>query len=545
MRFVKLRWLLGEAAVAAVTAAVAIAVIGCGRGADVVRVVDGRLVGGAYVEPEVYASFLRGALAEASGDLPGALVAYRETADRDPSDPEVWTRIGDVRCRIRPSDEAAERALARAFALDERYAPAWEARARCASLRDPTGGQRVAVDAAARAAREDPRGLAPQLVLARASEGAGDPAAARDRLVALTLVHRESLAAWEALSAWGRAHDDPVLAARALVEALRHAPAERHAFGERAVAFAGIGEALAARVVASAALDADGPSVSPAAARLALDGAIAEGNVERVRLRAVRGHIGLDEAAARAFLLGDPRMARALAEPVALSDPRAAGARMVLAAASADLDPLSLARVFQGAQMAAGDAPFAAIAALAERLCDVVGPGAARTFAAAAGARALPGDPLLARAAAELAARGVVDAASLPLEARIELAARQRTAPPEPRDGEVDPRHRLLALALLRPRSPEALALARTLAPAARRDAMIASAVAKIALAAGTPPDAGLAGRLGAIDPRDPIAAAAALDVAKTGGDERAIVPARARLTALARTPAERALVDP
>jgi tetratricopeptide (TPR) repeat protein len=516
---------------------------GCAGGPEVVRVVDGRLVGGAYVEPEVYASFLRGAIAEASGDLPAALAAYQATADRDPSDPEVWTRIGDLRCRIRPADEAAERALGRALSIDAGYAPAWEARSRCAALRDPVGGARIAAEAAARAAREDPRGIAPQLVLARVAEGAGDAAGARDRLVALTLVHKESLAAWEALAAWGRAHDDPFLVARALAEAVRHAPDERRALGERAVALAGEGETLAARLVASAVLDADGLRVSPAAARLALDAAIADGDVERVRVRAARGHIPLEEAAARALLFGDPRMARALAEPVAAADPRAVGARMVLAAAGADRDPLSLARVFQGAQPAAGDAPFAAIAAFAERLCDVVGADAARAFAAAAGGHAELGDPLVARAAAGLAARGVLDAASLPTDARIELAARQRTTPPEPREGEVDPRHRLLALALLRPRSPETIALARTLAPAARRDGMIASALAKIALAGGTPPDAALAGRLGEIDPRDPIAAAAALDVAKTGGDQRTIIPARARMTALARTPAERASV--
>jgi tetratricopeptide (TPR) repeat protein len=525
----------------ALAALAASAAAGCAGGPDVVRVVDGRQVGGAYVEPEVYASFLRGAIAEASGDLPGALAAYHAAAERDGSDPEVWTRIGDVRCRIRPTDEGAERALAHALSIDAGYAPAWEARARCATLRDPDGGLRVAAAAAARAAREDPRGIAPQLVLARAAEGAGDLAAARDRLVALTLVHRESLVAWEALAAWGRAHDDPVLVARALAEAVRHAPGERRAFGERAVALAGSGEAQAARVVAGAALDADGPSVSPAAARLALDAAIAEGDVERVRLRAVRGHVGLDEAAGRALLLGDRKMARALAEPVALADPHAAGARMVLAAATAD--PAALARAFAGASPTADAAPFVAIAALAERLCDAVGPDAARAFATAAGVRAEPGDPLVARSAAGLAARGVLDAAALPTDARIELAARQRTTPPDPKEGEVDPRHRLLALSILRPRSPEAIALARTLGPAARRDAMIASALAKIALAGGAPPDAALAGRLGEIDPRDPIAAAAALDVAKNGGDERVIIPARARMTALARTPAERALV--
>ena len=42
-------------------------------------------------------------------------------------------------------------------------------------------------------------------------------------------------------------------------------------------------------------------------------------------------------------------------------------------------------------------------------------------------------------------------------------------------------------------------------------------------------------------NPADPMVALTALDVAKRRGDEAAIAPARARLTALARTPGERA----
>ncbi len=516
--------------------------VGCAGGPDVVRVVDGRLVGGAYVEPEAYAAFLRGAIAEESGDLAGALSAYSEAAERDPSDPEVWTRVGSVRCRLAPRDEGAVRALDRALTLSADYAPAWEARSLCASLRDPAGGARVAADAARRAAAEDPRALGPQLTLARAPEAGA--AASRDRLVALTLVHRGSRAAWEALAAWGRAHEDPALMARALAEAVRAAPQERRAAGERAVQLAGEGELAAARVVATAALDAEGPRLSAAVARLALDGAIATGDVERARVASTRGHIPLDEAAGRALLLGDPRMARALAEPVAAADPRASGARMVLAAASAALSPAALAQLFVGA--AAGAPPWSAVASLAQRLSDVAGVDGARRFMEAAGAEPLAaGDPLLARVAAELAARGVAAEASLPLDARIELAARMRAAPPEPGERDVDARHRLLALAMLRPQAPESLALARALAPAGQRDAMIATALAKIALARGTPPGAKDAGRLGEIDPRDPIAAAAAVDVANTRGDPRAIAPARARLTALARTPAEHALARP
>src|SRR5258708_23572533 len=43
---------------------------------------------------------------------------------------------------------------------------------------------------------------------------------------------------------------------------------------------------------------------------------------------------------------------------------------------------------------------------------------------------------LVARAAADLAARGLLDPSALPVDARIELAARQRAAPPDPRSEE-------------------------------------------------------------------------------------------------------------
>jgi hypothetical protein len=151
-------------------------------------------------------------------------------------------------------------------------------------------------------------------------------------------------------------------------------------------------------------------------------------------------------------------------------------------------------------------------------------------------------DALVTRAAADLAARGVLDDTELTIDARIELAARRREPPPDPRAPDVDARHRLLALSILRPEGAETIALARRLMSASARDPLIASALAKIALARGGAIDEGESDRLIALDPADAIAAAAALDLAKKGGDEKRIVPARARLTALARTAAERDL---
>jgi hypothetical protein len=257
-------------------------------------------------------------------------------------------------------------------------------------------------------------------------------------------------------------------------------------------------------------------------------------------MRSARGHVPLDEVAGRALLMGNPEAARALAAPLAAADPRAIGARLVLAAVARDARA-DLAAAFRGARAPSAEVPFAAVAPFVQRLAEAAGPEAARRFARALPTERLaPGDAVMARAAADLAAYGALDDAELPLDARIELAARRREPPPDPPPGAVDARHELLALALLRPSDDATFALARRLAPAASRDALVAAALAKISLARGAPFDPG---RLATLDPSDPIAAAAALDVARKRGDARAIDPARARLTALARTPAERALV--
>jgi hypothetical protein len=76
---------------------------------------------------------------------------------------------------------------------------------------------------------------------------------------------------------------------------------------------------------------------------------------------------------------------------------------------------------------------------------------------------------------------------------------------------------------------------------AAGHDPLIAVAMARLSLAEGTVLSPFAIDRLLAVDPADPIVAAAALDLAKRAGDAQVIGPARARLTALARTPGERA----
>ena len=110
----------------------ALALIGCGAEPRVVRAYDGRLVVERFVPPEAYASFLRGALAEETGDTKVALAEYTDAAEEDGRDPEIWSRIGDLECKRNPRDPHADSAFARAAKIDPSYAGMLAAKSRCA-----------------------------------------------------------------------------------------------------------------------------------------------------------------------------------------------------------------------------------------------------------------------------------------------------------------------------------------------------------------------------------------------------------------------------
>ena len=200
------------------------------------------------------------------------------------------------------------------------------------------------------------------------------------------------------------------------------------------------------------------------------------------------------------------------------------------------------------------DRPAAAcVLVFAERLAVLGGAEAARAWTArVAPAPMAPHDPLTGALAVELAARGVLEERSLPLELRLELAARRREPPPAVDAAAldkhvVDAKHALLWHLLVEPNGTPARTLLSRLHGAADRDPIIGFALARAALAGagGAPGKADVwapALRAIAASPSHPLLLAVAVEIAKRGGRAEDVPPARARLMAVARTPAERAL---
>jgi hypothetical protein len=539
---------------AAVLATGAMLAACAGEGA-VTRVVDGHTVQGRFVGEEAYSEYLRGALKEEKGDLRGALAAYESAAAFDPASADTWARLGRLRCQVDPSGDPAGPELAEALRLDPGYEPALEAQRFCLDVRARGLGH---AQQAAREASLDPWPHAPPSQLPYAAmvaphlPGPAASAAERAKLEALTLLHRESVGAWTALAAWGGAHGDTTLAVRGLVGVARLDPASHASLALAVVALAGAGHAAAARTLAGELVDrgvdrtaaglAPGPASSPLVARLSLDEAIAEGDVERIEARASRTHLGLEVAAGRAWAVGDRTLARALALRVTRSDPGNLEARLVVDGASGRATSWGLERASRpgGAAGLRADVllPFARDVLLHEGAVP-----ARRALGAELRLDVAHGDALLASITVELAVAGALADTALTPDARVEAIAR-RGDPLDPTlaaDPSLDARHALLALALLRPADDATLRAAQRLAGSVAEDPLVAAALARLSLTRGEPPAADALSRLEASAPSDPIAAAALVDAARRGGTTAALTRARAAMASLAKTPAERA----
>ncbi len=507
---------------------------GCASASWVERAYDGRVVEGRPIEAASYAAFLRGAMAEASGDSRGALAAYRDAAEQDPNGPEIWTRIGAVRCALEPRDAEADDAFARALRADDQYAGAWRAKARCALARKDAAAVAVA---ARRAAELDPSPDGAHSLLARAGRTVRD-ATTRDALVALTATAPDRVVAWDALAAWAQSRGDVALWAKALEAVVTIAPARRDAIARAAEELAGAGQIAEARAIAAAAAVAEDRPLSeerhPLAVRLAVDDALVRGDASAVELRATRAHLDLEEVAARALLGGRRDLARELARVVLRADPDASGMRLVLAAC----DGGDVVRTASDVRGHGARASGAALVAFGEAAVRAVSPEDVRaTLAAIAHGPVVAGDDRVVRAAVELASRGALDMGALPVDGLVEIAAlRDEGAgegPSVPDRRGLDARHEYLALSLVDPGATRAKELGNRLASVAAIDPVVAAASALVQLATGSPIDPAAARALLARDPGDPLLAATALRLAKRTGDADMANRARAALTAL------------
>jgi hypothetical protein len=509
---------------------------GCAGGASVERAYDGHVVQGRSIEPEAYAAFLNGAIAEASGDPRAALRAYERAARLDSDGPEIWTRVAAVRCASNPSDPHADDAFTRALALDERYAGAWAAKARCLLNRRDEAGALVA---AHRAAELDPSADGAHVVLARS---AGHDPATRSALIALTETASDRVAAWDALASWAESHGDVALWAHALEALVKSAPARRDAVAQAAEDLAGNGEIAEARAVAAAAVDeGDEPLAEqrhPLAARLAIDEAVARNDLRAVQRRATRGRVGLEEAGARALLGGQRDLAREIESAVALADPQASGARLVLAAS----DGRDVVGAAWDARRRGARASGAAYVAFGAAAAHALSREEARaTLAAIAHGPIVAGDDRVVRPAVELASRGTLDTAVLPPDGLVEMAVLRGGSPveglPLPDRRTLDVRHEYLASALADPQGAGTRELGARLASVVSRDPVVAAAAALVQIGTGAPIDVGAPRALLMRDPGDPLLAATALRLATKTGDSEVANRARATLTALGGLP--------
>jgi tetratricopeptide (TPR) repeat protein len=520
----------GATPVSAISLALTLVAAGCAHEATVDRSYEGHVVAGRFIEPETYAAFLRGAIAEAAGDAGEALTAYSRAERLDPGRPEIWTRIGAVRCAANPRDAGADAAFERALAVDDADATVWAEKAKCARIRGDEIGARAAAGRASRASL----GASPSR-LARPDLGESDEAK-EDSLVAFTVAAHLPHAALRALVAWGESHGEIALWARALVALARIAPLERDEVAQSAEALAGLGAVGPARLVAAAAVDASEQPLSsryPLAARLAVDEAVARRDPQGVRERATRAHLALDEVAARALLAGDAAMARELASTLVRADPRDDGARVVIAAVEGSAAPMRTRN--RGA--AGGQVSGAAWIALAATRVHARSSERAQVFAGIDHQAIVAGDELVERPAAELASRGLVDPTELSADAGIELRVLRGGLPGEgwalPPPGAVDARHEYLALALAQPSAGRTRELGERLTHLNPDDRIVVVARSLVLLASGAPIPPATAQTLLARDSADPLIAAAALRVAEKTGEFDIAKRARAALTAL------------
>ena len=160
--------------------------VGCAEGSGgVTRMADGVRYEGRFVNPEAYAAYLLGVEREARGEYKSALSAYLEAHAEDPDSPEVWARIGAVRCAASAAVDgpaAARTSFEHGIEADAEYFGTYFERARCSErAQDLTGALGDATSAVARRPQDEPANL----LVARLLSALGRGAEARAWLEAL------------------------------------------------------------------------------------------------------------------------------------------------------------------------------------------------------------------------------------------------------------------------------------------------------------------------------------------------------------------------
>ena len=289
-----------------------VVITGCFSSGTVTRMANGRTIEGRFVGDEAYSAYLRGVVLEAEGRPSEASAAYRDGLRHDPKSPELWTRLGAMRCAISPREAGVFNPLNQALRLDATYEETWTERSRCHLRRDETADAYLA---ARRAVELDPNRTAPVLALTAVLERQGKTADAARWLDGLA-IREPSIEGYQAMAA---------LAART-------GDASRRAAAEMALAQLRP-SARSDRTVVTGVTGVTGvtkPSLED------VDRALLAGDMARARELSARVQLTAGSLALRAAALERATFAHQEASVVVEADPSNTDAR-VAAAVAADL----------------------------------------------------------------------------------------------------------------------------------------------------------------------------------------------------------------
>ncbi|HKO52642.1 MAG TPA: tetratricopeptide repeat protein, partial [Polyangiaceae bacterium] len=165
----------------------------------VTRMAGGVRYQGRFINPEAYAAYLLGVEREAHGEFSEALAAYLSAHAEDPDSPEIWARIGAVRCfssKPKAGPAAARTAFERGLKTDPEYSGNYLERARCAERAGDFAS--ALVDATAAVTRR-PDDEPANLLVARVLQALGRRAEARAWLEAFRSYRPATIATDRAL----------------------------------------------------------------------------------------------------------------------------------------------------------------------------------------------------------------------------------------------------------------------------------------------------------------------------------------------------------